>query len=193
MNESDLHLFDDFDSELCLVGAVSNEALVQETHRLINFLEHAPEVDLEDVAYTCACSARHMPAILAVVASSTQDLLSRLVIARKKLVDDPARIRDKSGMYYFRDRLCPLGRIAFLFPGAPSFYPDMLRDLCISFDCCRTPFDEMTEAVQSWKITPADHIFPPAACYRNKGSQPAADFIQALAGVHSAGWEPLFR
>ena len=186
MSESGLHLFDDFDSELCLVGAVSNEALVQETQRLVNFLEHAPDVELEDVAYTCACSARHMPSILAVVASSTQDLLARLKIAWPKLAEDASRIRDKSGMYYFRDRLCPSGRIAFLFPGADSFYPDMLRDLCISFECCRLPFDEMTEAVQGWRVIPADHIFPPAACYRNKGSQPAADFIQALASIHSA-------
>ena len=136
------HLYDPFDCELCLVGAPDDTRLAEEVKRLIHFLEHAPDVSLQDVAYTCVCSARSMPAVLAVVAASVADLRDRLAQAHKKLSENAGRIRDKSGTYFFRDRLCPRGRIAFLFPGAVSFYPDMLRDLCLVFEDCRSAFDE---------------------------------------------------
>jgi phosphopantetheine--protein transferase-like protein len=180
------HLYDCFDSELCLIGAVSNSALIPEVIRLIRFLEHAPDVPLEDVAYTCARSARHMPAVIAVVATSVQDLHDRLVIAQNKLEEDAIRIRDKSGTYYFRDRLRPHGRIAFLFPGAVSFYPDMLRDICLSFDVCRSAFDELQAALEQTSATPvSDCVFPPAACYRVENSGEDS-FAASVVAVHAA-------
>ena len=100
-----LHLYDPFDSELCLIGAANDQALTDEVKRVIHFLEHAPEVILQDVAFTCARSARHMPSIIAVVASSVTDLRDRLILAHKKLAENAGRIRDKSGTYFFRDRL----------------------------------------------------------------------------------------
>jgi phosphopantetheinyl transferase (holo-ACP synthase) len=184
------HLYDPFDSELCLIGAPDDERLVDEVKRVIHFLEHAPDVPLQDIAYTCACSARRMPAVLAAVASSVPDLRDRLASAHKKLAENAGRIRDKSGTYFFRDRLCPRGRIAFLFPGAVSFYPDMLRDLCLVFDECRGAFDELEEALQTRDaptFSPADYVFPPAACYRNDaGAFPAQAFSESLIAVHAA-------
>ena len=181
------HLYDLFDSELCLVGAADNAALIQEVRRVIRFLEHAPDVSLEDVAYTCACTARRRPAVLAVVATSTQDLLARLQIALKKLEEEAPRIRDKSGTYYFRERLCPRGRVAFLFPGSNTFYPDLLRDLCLAFSCCRQTFDEWVEAMSVGPFAPADFVFPPSACYRKAVSSDSSEvFAQSLVGVHAA-------
>jgi phosphopantetheine--protein transferase-like protein len=191
-----LHLFDPFDSELCLIGAANDQALTDEVKRVILFLEHAPEICLQDVAYTCACTARHQPSVIAVVAASVTDLRDRLILAHKKLADNAGRIRDKNGSYFFRDRLCPRGRIAFLFPGAVSFYPDMLRDLCLTFEDCRTVFDELEEALQvgdSVTFSPSDFIFPPAACYRNDASGFAAHaFSESLIAVHAAN-SALFR
>ena len=157
-----IHLYDPFDCELCLIGAPDDTRLTEEVKRIIHFLEHAPEVSLQDVAYTCACSARRMPAVLAVVAASVTDLRDRLVLAHKKLSENAGRIRDRSGTYFFRDHLCPRGRVAFLFPGAVSFYPDMLRDLCLAFEDCRSAFDELEEALQTDDINrlPPDYIFP---------------------------------
>lgn len=193
---STLHLFDAFDSELCLIGAPNDHALADEVKRVIHFLEHAPDVCLQDVAFTCACTARHQPSVIAVVASTVTDLRDRLILAHKKLVDNAGRIRDKSGTYFFRDRLCPRGRIAFLFPGAVSFYPDMLRDLCLVYEDCRSAFDELEEALQSGEqpgFAPSDFIFPPAACYRNDTGEFAAHaFSESLIAVHAANCA-LFR
>ena len=185
-----LHLYDAFDCELCLIGAPNDSMLTDEVKRVIHFLEHAPDALLQDVAYTCACSARCMPSVIAVVASSVSDLRDRLTIAHKKLADNAGRIRDKSGTYFFRDRLRPRGRIAFLFPGAVSFYPDMLRDLCLAFEDCRGAFDELEEALQTRdteNFSPSDYIFPPAACYRtDAGAFSAHAFSESFIAVHAA-------
>ena len=92
------HLYDPFDCELCLLGAADDSRLAEEVKRIIHFLEHAQDVSLQDVAYTCACSARSMPAVLAVVAVSVADLRDRLRLRRalfRRL--DPA----------FSGRYCP--------------------------------------------------------------------------------------
>ncbi len=194
--KSNLHLYDPFDCELCLIGAANDAALVDEVKRVLNFLEHAPEVLLQDVAYTCAYSARQMPSVIAIVASSVADLRDRLTLAHKKLADNAGRIRDKSGTYFFRDRLRPRGRIAFLFPGAVSFYPDMLRDLCLVFEECRSAFDELEEALQTEateRFSPSDYIFPPAACYRNDAEAFSSNaFSESFIAVHAAN-TALFR
>ena len=113
------------------------------------------------------------------------DLRDRLILAHKKLSENAGRIRDKSGTYFFRDRLCPRGRIAFLFPGAVSFYPDMLRDLSLVFEECREAFDELEEALQTTgdgRFSPADYVFPPATCYRNDSAA-----FPANAGLTAPG------
>ena len=167
------HLTDTFDSELCVVAAPNREALCDEIQRVIHFLEHAPDVRLADVAYTLACSSRHMPAVLSIVARTPGELRDRLSIALSKLRGGAARIRDKGGMYYFKDHLYPGGRIAFFFPGAISFYPDILRDLCLNFDVCRESFEEFQEALAPVSVAapcdPADYIFPPGPSFRREG------------------------
>ncbi|MDD4017169.1 MAG: acyltransferase domain-containing protein [Kiritimatiellae bacterium] len=191
-----LHLYDPFDSELILIGAPNDAALADEVKRVILFLEHVPDALLQDIAYTCVRTARQMPSVIAVVASSVPDLRDRLSLAHKKLAENAGRIRDKSGTYFFRDRLRPRGRIAFLFPGAVSFYPDMLRDLCLAFDDCRSAFDELEEALQTEetdRFSPADYIFPPSASYRIDAEAFSAHaFSESFIAIHAAN-TALFR
>ncbi|MCL1919858.1 MAG: polyketide synthase dehydratase domain-containing protein [Kiritimatiellaeota bacterium] len=183
------HLYDAFDTELCLIGAATDAALLGEVKRVLNFLEHAPEDVLPDVAYTCACKARGQPSVLAVVAASADDLRDRLTLAHAKLSENAKRIRDKSGTYFFRDRLCPQGRVAFLFPGVMSFYPDMLRDLSRVFEDCRSAFDELEEAAQTADgyFVPSDFVFPPTPSHRPDMLSFASDaFSEALITTHVA-------
>ncbi len=190
------HLFDPFDSELCLIGAPDDAALVGEVRRLLRFLEHAVDVPLQDVAYTCASTARRQPSTLAVVATSTAELRERLSLAHRKLADGAGRIRDKGGTYFFRDRLAPRGRVAFLFPGAPSFYPDLLRDLCLVFEECRSAFDELEDALlpcPAMGVAPSDFIFSPSsACRADPRAFPAHAFSESLLAAHAAN-TALFR
>ena len=155
-------------SELVLVSAADDEALVGEISRLVAFLDRVPDVPLADVAYTC--SLTNGPAVLALVVSSVNELRARLFSARSRIAAGAARIRDKSGTYYFREHLVGegVGKLAFVYPGVMSYYPDMLRDIAILHPECRSAFDELEEALSdNPDFTPSSFIFPPAPYYRH--------------------------
>ena len=156
-------------TELVVVSAADDADLVAEIGRLVKFIDRIPDVALVDIAYTC--SLRHGPARLALVASSTQDLRERLASAKSRLESGTVtRLKDKSGTYYFREHLLGegQGKLAFVFPGAWSFYPDMMRDLVVQHPECRMPFDELEEAMaDDPEFTPSNFIFPPAPYYRH--------------------------
>ena len=155
-------------SELVLVSAADDEALVSEISRLVAFLDRLPDVPLSDVAYTCSLTSG--PAVLALVVSSVNELRARLFSARSRIAAGAARIRDKSGTYYFREHLVGegVGKLAFVYPGVMSYYPDMLRDIAILHPECRSAFDELEEALSDDPdFTPSSFIFPPAPYYRH--------------------------
>lgn len=183
------HLHDIFESELVLVGAPTDAALLDRVAHLMTFLDHAPEVTLPDIAYTCGIQSRRMPVTLALVAVSVPELRDKLRVAQRKLKDGAVRIRDKSGVYYTRERLCLSGRLAFIFPGETSFYPDMLRDLCLVFDDCRSAFDEVDEACRTdhENTLLSEWIFAAGAGHRPAVSGgPLSVFAGALEASHTA-------
>ena len=95
-----------FGSELVLLGAADDDALAAAADRLVRFLDQAPGVPLSDVAYTCAKAfPQNRQAVLAFVTHSTADLRGRLVSAAGRIRGGCARVRDKSGTYYFRRHL----------------------------------------------------------------------------------------
>ena len=156
-------------TELVLIRAADESSLVVELARLIAFLDRVPEVALLDVAYTCALGGGEC--VLAVIADDIPSLRVRLASAKSRLEGGTQkRIRDKRGTYYTREHLLgpDCGQLAFVYPGVMSFYPDMLRDLAISYPACRSAFDELEEALKNDStFTPSSFIFPPAAYYRH--------------------------
>ncbi len=176
-------------TELVVLSAADVASLVAEAARLVTFIDRIPDVSLLDVAYTCSLTKG--PSVLAIVATGVQDLRSRLASAMARLRSgEIARLKDKSGTYYFRDHLLGDGggRLAFVYPGAMSFYPHMMRDLVVQHPECRRPFDELEEALADERsFTPSNFIFPPAPYYRHdadifsSGAYSQA-FIAAYAG-----------
>ena len=130
-------------TELVVGSANDDYELASEASRIVAFLDRVPDVPLVDVAYTC--SLTHGAAVLALVVSSVHELRERLVSARDRIYGGVSRIRDKSGTYYFREHLLGegKGRLAFVYPGVMSYYPDMLRDVAIVYPECRAAFDEL--------------------------------------------------
>ncbi|MGN0854252.1 MAG: 4'-phosphopantetheinyl transferase superfamily protein [Kiritimatiellia bacterium] len=155
-------------TEIVIVSAADDAALVAEMERVVRFIDRVPDVPLIDVAYTC--SLNRGPSIVALIAATPADLRARLVSAAARLkAGNVARLRDRSGTYYFREHLLGAGkgRLAFVYPGVMSFYPDMMRDLVILHPECRAAFDELEEALSgNAEFTPSDFIFPPASHYR---------------------------
>ena len=181
-----------FGSELVLLGAADDTALAAAAERLAQFLDQAPGVSLCDVAYTCArgFTAQHA-AVLAVVTHSVADLRGRLVSAAGRIRNGSARVRDKGGTYYFRRHLLggdSGGRLAFVFPGAASFYPDMLRGLAMVFRECRLPFDELEAALAGRGLfQPSDFVFPPAPYYRHDADVfSGGAYAEAVVSTYSA-------
>ena len=178
-------------TELVLVSAADETALAAEIGRIVAYLDRVGDAALADVAYTCALA--HEPAVLAVVADSTAELRARLVSARARLASGGCgRLRDRSGTYYRRDHLLGegAGRLAFVYPGVMSFYPDMLRDLVISHPECRDAFDELEEALaeEGGDFTPSSFIFPPAPYYRHDADIfSSGAYAQALVATYAAG------
>ncbi|MGH8929118.1 MAG: SDR family NAD(P)-dependent oxidoreductase [Egibacteraceae bacterium] len=78
---------------------------------------------------------------LAVVATSIEDLRSKLGRVRDVLATPDAEIWDRRGVYLTAKPLAGDGAIAFLYPGQGSQHPDMLRDLAIHFSQVREAFE----------------------------------------------------
>lgn len=176
-------------TECVVVSARSEEALVHELGRLAAYIGRVPDAKLADIAYTC--SLERGGSVFAAVVSSAQELRERLESAKARIEGGKiAKIRDKSGSYWYRERQCGdgAGKLAFVFPGAMSFYPGMMRDLATVHPECRAAFDELEEALDGVDgFRPSDFIFPPSAHYAtdadafSSGAYSQA-FISAYAG-----------
>ena len=176
-------------SSLVIVSAADREALLEEIARIVRYLDRMPESPLVDVSYTCSLAKG--PERLALVVDTVAELRARLVSAHGRLSSpEMKRIRDKSGTYYFENHLLGegKGRLAFVYPGVMSFYPDMLRDLAIGFSEVRGAFDELEEAMAgNAAFSPSSFIFPPAAYYRHDADIfRSGAYAEALVSVYSA-------
>ena len=182
-------------TELVLVSADGEAALIGEIRRLVAFIDRVSDVSLIDIAYTC--SLTHGSCTLALVVEDVASLRSRLVSVLGRLGSESVRrVRDKSGTYYFRDHLLGegKGRLAFVYPGVMGFYPDMMRDLAIDYPSCRAAFDELDEAMSgNAEFTPSSFIFPPAPYYRHDADiYSSGAYAQALVATY-AGCTALTR
>ncbi len=177
-------------TELIVLSAADVTALVAEMKRLAVFIDRMPDLSLIDIAYTCSLMTG--PSVIAFIASDVPSLRARLTSAISRLEPgDVKRLKDKSGTYYFASPLLGEGggKLAFVYPGVMSFYPDMLRDLAILHAPCRTAFDELEEALVGVDeaFTPSNFIFPPAPYYRQDADVfRSGAYAQALVSTYAA-------
>lgn len=152
-----------WETEVCLLQAASRQALIERARWLQRFLAARPEVALADLANSLNDDLRSSTVRLAVVASSVAELQIKLTRAVSRLEDDACRqIKDASGVYFFAEPLLARGKLAFLFPGEASQYPNMLRDLCLHFPKIRAVFDRADRVFldQARPLRPSQSIYP---------------------------------
>ncbi len=177
-------------TELIVVSAADVASLVTELKRLAAFIDRVPDLSLLDIAYTCSLMTG--PSVIAFIATDVPSLRARLVSAISRLEPGTVkRLKDKSGTYYFAEPLLGAGggKLAFVYPGVMSFYPDMLRDLAILHAPCRTAFDELEEALVGVDeaFTPSNFIFPPAPYYRQDADVfRSGAYAQSLVSTYAA-------
>lgn len=157
-----------WDSEVVIVAAADRNGLLQAAARLVAWLDSVPDLatagfSLLDLAWTVNQDAGGQLCRLAVVATSVADLRDKLVHAIGRLEKPTTRrIKDVRGIYFFEEPFHPQGKLAFLFPGEGSQYPNMLADLAMHFPEVRTAFDRIDRifAGHPRGYVPSDFIFP---------------------------------
>src|SRR5688500_17657215 len=111
-----------FPCELFLVTAERRGDLVPLLTGLRDYLARPKPAPLHDLAFTFSRSYAPGRECLAIVASSHEDLRTKVARAIDQLGDDScARIHSRDGVYYYRERL-GAEKVAFLFPGENAQY-----------------------------------------------------------------------
>lgn len=170
-----------------LIGANSRDALAEEADRIATYLEHAPQADLRDVAYTTALTAKQAPHRLGLVVLSGDalSLHDRLRNAAKKIRSGVGRIRDKAGTYYLRE--APKGKVAFLYSGAAAWYPEMLREVAFTSSIIRNRLEETEEALATlFGDGAATDLLYPMRSSTTIERNPALTAAVAVADVHAS-------
>ncbi|WP_299566807.1 type I polyketide synthase, partial [Enterovirga sp.] len=122
--------------------------------------------ELGDLALSLWSAARGDPRqpTLAVLASSLDDLGEKLTAACDALRAGKPALTDPRGIYFAAEPTAAAGKVAFLFPGQGSQYPNMLSQLAMAFAEVRTSFDDAERQLAGALDLPLGrYIFPPTA------------------------------
>jgi len=167
--EEDLSFHRLWDSEVLILQGDARSGLIERGQQIQRaarrYLAEGPVGALRDLAYSLNSQLGEAPYRLAIIASSLEDLDSKLARALGRLSDPKCtQIKHRSGIYFFEQPLGKQGELAFLFPGEGSQYVNMLADLCLHFPEVRAHFDRVDRAfVNSGRSDhlPSHLIFPP--------------------------------
>ena len=156
-----------WDSEVCLLEAASATELADRAQELADVLERGTELTLPQLAASLAAElgagAAARARRLGIVATSLEDLQAKLAAAIGKLRDPGCkRIKTAKGTYYESEPLGRDGKVALVFPGEGSQYPNMLSDLCLHFPEARAMFDRLDRlyAGHPRGFVLSDYVFP---------------------------------
>jgi acyl transferase domain-containing protein/NAD(P)H-dependent flavin oxidoreductase YrpB (nitropropane dioxygenase family)/NADP-dependent 3-hydroxy acid dehydrogenase YdfG len=130
-----------------------------------NALAAGARPDLTDLAASVWQSSRGGAGqpTLAVVASSADDLLTKLEQALAAVSQSNPTHADPRGIYYAEKPDMRPGRVAFLFPGQGSQYPDMLAQQAMAFAEARSAFDAAERALAGQLDRPLGRfVYPPS-------------------------------
>lgn len=161
-------------AELLLWRCSDRASLLSKINKLQKWLSSGNEPPLRDLAYSHYLRYRQLektrsteqPAdfVLSIVATSQDDFKQKLTRAKAALSAGDRSINDPLGIYFTQHILSSpdgMGKIVFLFPGQGSQYPNMLRDLALSFPQVRACFECANQVLKDRlpKLL-SDYIFP---------------------------------
>jgi len=111
-----------------------------------------------------AASTGHVGPTLALVATSLDDLSSKLNQARRAIAEGQRQVYDPRGVYYAERAEFAGGPVAFLFPGQGAQAPDMLADQAVAFPEVRAGFEAFDAALRRLGRDPVGpRVFGPPA------------------------------
>lgn len=138
-------LIKDWDSELVVFSADSDEDLIlqaQNTIRLIDSRQSNEQkpLMLRDLAYSLSTKCEAKSNRLAIVARSVRELRDDLVTAVEHL-EQQSRGQISENIYLTGKESIASGKLSYVLPGLGAAYPNMLKDLCLHFPDVRMAFD----------------------------------------------------
>jgi acyl transferase domain-containing protein/NAD(P)H-dependent flavin oxidoreductase YrpB (nitropropane dioxygenase family)/NAD(P)-dependent dehydrogenase (short-subunit alcohol dehydrogenase family) len=158
-------------SELLLWRAKTRQDLIAKAQLVQIAVEGGADPAVRELASAVWQQSRHESEgpergsrlTLAIVASSSQDLAQKLSQAIRDLSNPKLdRIDNPRGVYFSQLPLASNGKLAFLFPGQGSQYPDMLCELAMMFSEIRESFETADRVINS-RIPRglSSYVFPP--------------------------------
>ncbi|RVT54369.1 type I polyketide synthase [Rubrivivax albus] len=135
---------DRWSAELLLWSEADAEALAARLEALQPRLAAVSGIELRDLAASLAARFQPRGRTAAIVARSVEDLGSKLAAAVAKLRGDA---RPLPPGVHLGEGTTPAGKVAVLFSGQGSQYPDMLREPALHFEALRSALEEADEAL----------------------------------------------
>lgn len=171
-----------WDTEVFIFQGDSRDDLIRFGKRVLRLLSSEARLEPKDLAFTLNCPLRRFASYrLAIVADSLKELEKKLSFALRHLSEPQcAKIKDRSGIFFFERPLSQEGTLAFLFPGEGSQYVNMLKDLCIHFTEARDYFDRVDRVFLNDKrdIVPSQVLFPPMSAQSVRDHQAEQKLFQ---------------
>ncbi len=181
-------------AELILLRRESVAELLRAIDQLSTVLARSPKIPLRELAAVAwRQSSATKGRTLAIVAESCAHLQELLEPARAMCERDQAPAHDPRGIYYSGVAQSPPGKVAMVFPGQGSQYPNMLAEVACCFAPVRNALESFTRQLHSDFDRPLTRfIYPPSAfSEEERESQRLAlantDVAQPAIGAASMG------
>jgi acyl transferase domain-containing protein/NAD(P)H-dependent flavin oxidoreductase YrpB (nitropropane dioxygenase family) len=164
--------------ELVVVRAESSASLEQELARLHAALSAGWTPPLADLAYSTAMTLQRVPLAearsFAAVVDSLPELMQALTSAIAQLRGEPDKAMPPNA-FVQQDAPPGRGKLAFLFPGQGSQYPDMLREALVYLPALRNAVEAADDVLRSCYPQPlSSFIYPPGTTSPDEAAQARA-------------------
>ncbi len=168
---------DHWPAELLLIPAIDRGQLLSAVDRLLADLAAGAQPALANLAYSyvLALGRQSLPVGLAIVASDLPQLQEALAMTKEWLKQEgaeplPSHIQVHPAMATGSSAEEP-GKVAFLFPGQGSQYPNMARELALFLPEMREALEIATAQLQDRLPLPLEQAIYPPATYTEADQQ----------------------